>query len=49
MAFDDQGVLFLSQSIEGKVVALPDFDKNSKADQMFLSFLAIGLHMDWHL
>ena len=33
MAFDDQGVLFLSQSIEGKVVALPDFDKNGKADQ----------------
>ena len=34
MAFDDQGVLFLSQSIEGKVVALPDFDKNGKADQI---------------
>ena len=33
MAFDDQGVLFLSQSKEGKVVALPDFDKNGKADK----------------
>ena len=33
MAFDDQGVLFLSQAREGKVVALPDFDKNGKADQ----------------
>ena len=33
MAFDDQGVLFLSQTKEGKVVALPDRDKNGKADQ----------------
>ena len=33
MAFDDQGVLFLSQSKEGKVVALPDFDNNGKADK----------------
>ena len=32
-AFDDQGVLFLSQSKEGKVVALPDFDNNGKADK----------------
>ena len=32
MAFDDQGVLFLSQSKEGKVVALADFDKNGKSD-----------------
>ncbi|SVB05192.1 uncharacterized protein METZ01_LOCUS158046, partial [marine metagenome] len=34
MAFDDQGVLFLSQAREGKVVALPDFDKNGKADKI---------------
>jgi len=33
MAFDDQGVLFLSQAKEGKVVALPDFDKNGESDQ----------------
>ncbi len=33
MAFDDQGVLFLSQAQEGKVVALPDFDKNGESDQ----------------
>jgi hypothetical protein len=33
MAFDDQVVLFLSQFVEGKVVALPDFDKNGKADE----------------
>ena len=33
MAFDDQGVLFLSQTREGKVVALPDRDKNGKVDQ----------------
>ena len=33
MAFDDQGVLFLSQAREGKVVALPDFDKNGESDQ----------------
>jgi glucose/arabinose dehydrogenase len=33
MAFDDQGVLFLSQTKEGKVVALPDFDKNGESDQ----------------
>ena len=33
MAFDDQGVLFLSQAREGKVVALPDVDNNGKADQ----------------
>ena len=32
MAFDDQGVLFLSQTKEGKVVALPDHDKNGEAD-----------------
>ena len=33
MAFDDQGVLFLSQSKEGQVVALPDLDKNGEADK----------------
>ncbi|MBT5551034.1 MAG: oxidoreductase [Nitrospina sp.] len=33
MAFDDQGVLFLSQAKAGKVVALPDNDKNGEADQ----------------
>ena len=33
MAFDDQGILFLSQAKEGKVIALPDFDKNGEADQ----------------
>tara|TARA_B100000686_G_scaffold71244_1_gene76996 strand:+ start:471 stop:1625 length:1155 start_codon:yes stop_codon:yes gene_type:complete len=36
MAFDDQGILFLSQAKEGKVVALPDKDKNGKADQTIL-------------
>ena len=36
MAFDDQGILFLSQAKEGKVVALPDKDKNSKADETHL-------------
>ncbi|GIS84065.1 MAG: hypothetical protein CM1200mP16_03650 [Nitrospina sp.] len=49
MAFDDQGILFLSQSKEGKVVALPDFDKNGKADKRFQLFQVIGLHMVWHL
>jgi len=33
MAFDDQGVLFLSQAREGKVIALVDLDKNGKADE----------------
>ena len=33
MAFDDQGVLFLSQAKAGKVVALPDNDKNGEADK----------------
>ena len=33
MAFDDQGVLFLSQAKEGNVVALPDHDKNGEADR----------------
>ena len=33
MAFDDQGILFLSQTRRGKVVALPDFDKNGEADE----------------
>jgi glucose/arabinose dehydrogenase len=33
MAFDDQGVLFLSQAKAGKVVALPDSDKNGEADK----------------
>ena len=33
MAFDDQGVLFLSQSRKGKVVALPDADHNGRADK----------------
>ena len=36
MAFDDQGVLFLSQAKEGQVVALPDLDKNGKADKTLL-------------
>ena len=36
MAFDDQGVLFLSQAKEGKVVALPDSGKNGKADKTVL-------------
>ena len=36
MAFDDQGVLFLSQAKAGKVVALPDIDKNGKADKTVL-------------
>ncbi len=34
MTFDDQGILFLSQAKEGKVVALPDKDKNGEADQI---------------
>ncbi len=33
MAFDDQGVLFLSQSKAGKVVALPDRDRDGLADE----------------
>ncbi len=33
MAFDDQGVLFLSQARVGKVVALPDQNRDGKADQ----------------
>ena len=32
-AFDDQGILFLSQSKEGKVIALIDFNKNGEADE----------------
>ncbi|MBT3922304.1 MAG: oxidoreductase [Nitrospina sp.] len=36
MAFDDQGALFLSQAKEGKVVALPDSDKNGEADKKVL-------------
>ena len=36
MAFDDQGTLFLSQAKEGKVVALPDLDKNGEADKTIL-------------
>ena len=36
MAFDVQGVLFLSQAKEGQVVALPDLDKNGKADKTLL-------------
>ena len=34
MAFDDQGVLFLSRARDGKVVALPDHDKNGNADSV---------------
>ncbi len=33
MAFDDQGILFLSQHRAGKVVALPDKDKDGRSDQ----------------
>lgn len=33
MAFDDQGNLFLSQTRAGKVTALPDFDRNGRADK----------------
>jgi len=33
MAFDDQGILFLSQMKKGKVVALPDSDADGKADR----------------
>ncbi len=32
MAFDDQGILFLSQHKVGKVVALPDQNKDGKSD-----------------
>ena len=33
MAFDDQGVLFVSQTKDGRVIALPDGDENGRADQ----------------
>jgi len=33
MAFDDHGVLFLSQARAGRVVALPDADKDGRADR----------------
>ena len=33
MAFDDQGILFLSQTREGKVVALPDSNGDGEADR----------------
>ena len=33
MAFDDQGILFLSQTKEGKVITLIDFNKNGEADE----------------
>jgi glucose/arabinose dehydrogenase len=33
MAFDDQGTLFLSRARDGKVVALPDINKDGKADR----------------
>lgn len=36
MAFDDEGILFLSQAKDGKVVALPDNDKNGKSDKTVL-------------
>ena len=36
MAFDDQGVLFVSQTKDGRVIALPDEDKNGRADQKVL-------------
>jgi len=36
MIFDDQGVLFLSQTQEGKVIALPDIDRDGKADQKII-------------
>ncbi len=34
MAFDDQGILFLSRARDGKVVALPDDNKDGKADRV---------------
>ena len=45
MAFDDQGVLFLSQAKEGKVVALPDFDKieYSPEGELYLSDDLLGV------
>ncbi len=33
MAFDDQGILFLSQHRAGRVTALPDTDKDGRADK----------------
>jgi glucose/arabinose dehydrogenase len=36
MAFDDQGILFVSQAKGGRVIALPDKDKNGKSDQKVL-------------
>lgn len=37
MAFDDRGVLFLSQTRKGKVVALPDLDGDGRADRVLPS------------
>ncbi len=34
MAFDDQGILFISQTRQGNVVALPDQNRNGKADKI---------------
>lgn len=34
MAFDDQGILFVSQTYDGKVVALPDLGNKGKADNV---------------
>ncbi len=34
MAFDDQGILFVTQTRQGNVSALPDLNRNGKADQI---------------
>jgi len=34
MAFDDRGVLFLSQAGKGKIIALPDIDNDGQADRV---------------
>lgn len=34
MAFDDQGILYASRGAFGEIVALPDWDKDGKADEM---------------
>jgi hypothetical protein len=38
MAFDDQGVLFVSQAKNVRVIALSDRDKSGKADQKVLNY-----------
>ena len=48
MAFDDQGVLFLSQARKGKVVALPDFDKSGEAEKKVSIILSLSSNFNIH-